>query len=264
MTTVDVHQHLWPEQLLRALERRSERPRLRGSRLELTVEPDYEADLAAHDPARRIARMDAQGIDVAILSAAPTCGFYAHPELREAYHEGVLEVVAASGGRLVALSCGERMEGFAGVCVGAPRLVAGCPELLDELEASGGLLFVHPDVPAPAPHGVPWWWYAVCDYTAQMQAAWVTWLAREHERTLPVVFAILAGAGPVQIERMASRGYAPPQLANVYLDTASYGPAALALSPRGQLVYGSDEPIVLAPSSIDLGLARNGAALLAR
>ena len=62
MTTVDVHQHLWPEQLLRALERRSERPRLRGSRLELTVEPDYEADLSAHDPAMRLARIDRKSI----------------------------------------------------------------------------------------------------------------------------------------------------------------------------------------------------------
>ena len=263
MTTVDVHQHLWPEPLIRALERRSERPRLRGSRLELTVEPDYEADLSAHDPALRLARMDAQGIDLAILSAAPTSGFYAHPELRDAYHEGALAIVAASGGRFRALSCGERLQGFAGVCVGAPRLTAGCSDLLDELEASGDPLFVHPDVPAPAPTGVPWWWYAVCDYTAQMQAAWVAWLAREHARTLPVVFAIFAGGGPVQLARMGSRGYSPPPLANVYLDTASYGPRELALASRSQLVYGSDEPIVLAASSLDLELARNGAALFA-
>ena len=263
MTTVDVHQHLWPEQLIRALERRSERPRLRGSRLELTIEPDYEADLSAHDPQVRLARMDAHGIDVAVLSAAPTSELHDHADLRDAYHAGVLEVVAASAGRFAALSCGERLPGFAGVCVGAPQLTAGCAGLLDELEVSRQLLFVHPGVPAPAPAGVPWWWYAVCDYTAQMQAAWVAWLSREHGRTLPVCFAIFAGGGPVQTARMGSRGYAPPQLPNVFLDTASYGPATLALAPRSQLVYGSDEPIVLASGSIDTELARNGARLLA-
>ena len=264
MTTVDAHQHLWPEPLIRALERRRERPRLRGARLELSVEPDYEADLSAHDPARRLARMDEQGIDCAILSAAPSSGFASHADLLDAWHEGALEVVAASGGRFLALSSDARLPGFAGVCIGAPRLTAGCGALLDELEEADELLFVHPDVPAAAPAGVPWWWYAVCDYTAQMQAAWVAWLTRESGRSNPVLFAIFAGAGPAQIERMASRGYVPPMLTNVFFDTASYGPETLGLVPRSQLVYGSDEPIVRAPSSIDHDLARNGAALCAR
>jgi predicted TIM-barrel fold metal-dependent hydrolase len=85
-----------------------------------------------------------------------------------------------------------------------------------------------------------------------MQAAYMAWLARDAERypTLPVVFAILAGGAPVQLERMRSRGVEVRTTLhpNVYLDTSSYGPRALelALATYGvtQLVFGSDAPVI--------------------
>ena len=52
----DVHQHLWPEPFLAALERRTEPPCLRRSRDGLTLvlagEPEAPFDPAPHDPAR--------------------------------------------------------------------------------------------------------------------------------------------------------------------------------------------------------------------
>jgi len=60
MTSVDVHQHLWPAPFVAALSRRSRPPRLEGSALVL-VEGSYEVDLAAHDPEARVAALDRDG-----------------------------------------------------------------------------------------------------------------------------------------------------------------------------------------------------------
>ncbi len=53
---IDVHQHLWPEELLDALRRRSAPPRLDGWTLPLAGEPAYEVDPPAHDVSRRAAQ----------------------------------------------------------------------------------------------------------------------------------------------------------------------------------------------------------------
>ena len=250
----DVHQHLLPEQLVAALSRRSTPPRLRerGSVLELASEPPSEFDLRAHTLDRRLALLDRDGIDVAVISLPPTCETDPHPELKEAYHTGILELVASSGGRLLALAAGECRDGFVGACVSAQTLIEGAGPLLGELESAGQLLFVHPGPPAAVSPGAPSWWPAVVDYTAQMQAAYATWLARDAERyqNLPVLFAILAGGAPIQLERLRSRGVEARTAlhSNVYLDPASYGRRALelCLATYGvtQLVYGSDVPVI--------------------
>lgn len=250
MATYDVHQHLWPEALIEALRARRERPRLRGDMLEL-ASGDWEADLAAHALEARLALLDRNEIDVAVISCPPTLEL--DEELRELYHEGIAEVVAASNGRLVALACDSARDGFAGACVAAWDLagLAALEPLLDELERRGSLLFVHPG-PAVAPPGVPDWWPAVVDYSAQMQAAYAAWIALYADRWpgLPVVFGILAGGAPIQLERLASRGVETRSVLrpNVYLDTASYGKRALelALATYGveQLVFGSDAPVI--------------------
>jgi len=250
MLTYDVHQHLWPEALIAALRARRERPRLRGSVLELPS-GDFDADLGAHTLEARLALLDRDEIDVAVISCPPTLELDA--ELEEAYHVGIAEVVAASDGRLVALACGSARDGFAGACVPAWG-VAGLAELeplLGELDRRGSLLFVHPG-PAPVPPHAPGWWPAVVDYTAQMQAAYAAWLALSSDRwpELRVLFAILAGGAPFQLERLASRGIDSRGVVrpNVFLDTASYGERALDLTLAtygvGQLVYGSDVPVI--------------------
>ncbi len=250
MLSYDVHQHLWPEALIEGLRARQERPRLRGSVLKLPS-GDWEADLGAHTLEARLALLDRDGIDVAVISCPPTLEL--DEELEEAYHEGIAELVVASEGRLVALACGSARDGFAGACVPAWDLAGlhALEPLLSELERRGSLLFVHPGA-TPVPAGAPGWWPAVVDYTTQMQAAYAAWIALQADRwpDLRVVFAILAGGAPIQLERLASRGVETRSVLrpNVYLDTASYGERALelALATYGvaQLVYGSDAPVI--------------------
>jgi len=250
MLSYDVHQHLWPEALIEGLRARRERPRLRGGVLELPS-GDWPADLSAHTLDARLALLDRDEIDVAVISCPPTLEL--DEELEEAYHQGIAEIAAASKGRLVALSCGSTRDGFAGACVPAWSLnrLIDLEPLIGELDRRGSLLFVHPG-PEAAPAGAPNWWPAVVGYTAQMQAAYAAWLALNADRwpELRVVFAILAGGAPIQLERLASRGVDTRSVLrpNVYLDTASYGERALelALATYGvsQLVYGSDAPVI--------------------
>ena len=97
------------------------------------------------------------------------------------------------------------------------------------------------------------------DYTAQMQAAYAAWLARDAALfpELPVVFAILAGGAPVQVERLRSRGFDDRSAMhpNVYFDTSSYGRRALGSASRPsaslQLVHGSDVPVIDARPTLD-------------
>ena len=250
MPGYDIHQHLWPEALIAALQARRERPRLRGNVLELASD-DWEVDLAAHALETRLALLDRDELDVAVISCPPTLEL--DEELTEAYHEGIFELVEAAGGRLQALACASVREGFAGACVAAAGLadLAELTPLLSELERRDAVLFVHPG-PVEAPYGAPDWWPAVVGYTAQMQAAYAAWIAHGAAAwpKLNVVFAILAGGAPFQLERLASRGVDSRAAleANVYLETASYGDRALELSLAtfgvGRLVYGSDTPVI--------------------
>ncbi len=256
--TFDVHQHLWPEQLLAALARRRRPPRLAGSVLELERQGSFEVDLPKYGLDARLRDLDRDEIDAAVVSLAPSLEVEELPEdeaepLIAAYHEGILEAAAESRGRIRPLAAGRVLDGFAGATVAAGTLVdleAAAP-LLDDLAATGGTLFVHPG-PCDLRADKPAWWPAVVDYTAQMQAAYASWLANGAERwpQVQVVFAILAGGGPFQVERLRSRGFEvrPALLPNVYLETASYGRRALelCLSTFGvrQLLYGSDAPIV--------------------
>jgi hypothetical protein len=258
MPTFDVHQHLWPEQFLAALSRRRERPRLRGSVLELERQGSFELDLREYGLEARVHALDRDEIDAAVVSLAPSLELGQLPEeeaepLLAAYHEGIAELAEGSGGRIRPLASGRVLDGFAGASVDAQALVDldALAPLLDELSRGAGVLFVHPG-PCDPPAGAPAWWPAVVDYTAQMQAAYAAWLAGGAERwpRVPVVFAILAGGGPFQVERLRSRGFEvrPALLPNVYLETASYGRRALelCLATFGvrQLLYGSDSPVV--------------------
>ena len=74
---------------------------------------------------------------------------------------------------------------------------------------------------------------------------------------LRVVFAILAGGGPFQFERLISRGVPGRELLheNVYFETASYGRRALdlCLATFGvrQLLFGSDAPVIDPKPTLD-------------
>jgi 6-methylsalicylate decarboxylase len=249
--TFDVHQHLLPAPVVAALRARSEPPRVVGRSLELR-EGSFPFEERDNDLAERIAVLDRDGTDVAVVSLAPTLEVEEHPELRKAYHEGIRDLVAHAGGRLRAFASGVCLEGFAGACVSAQALVGGLGDLSAELARAGQVLFVHPGPPGSPPASAPPWWTAVVDYTAQMQAAFISWLAGDGARDpeLDVIFAVLAGGAPIQLERLASRGVDTRGALhpNVFLDTASYGERALELTLAtygvGQLVYGSDMPVI--------------------
>jgi 6-methylsalicylate decarboxylase len=255
--TVDVHQHFWPERFVAALAQRRTPPRLDGSALVLE-EGRYPVDLGAHDAAARLDSLDRDGIDIAVLSLQPTLGIGGLPpaerdELQALWEESALELVSESGGRFVALAPGHVSPGFVGsiVSASAMRDVDDLSALLGQLDASGGFLLVHPAA-AELTSGAPGWWPAILDYTSQMQAAYLTWLSYA-QRLWPdvnVVFAILAGGGPFQLERLASRGVDVRSglHANVFFETASYGRRAIELCIETfgvhQLLYGSDVPVI--------------------
>jgi hypothetical protein len=254
---VDVHQHLWPQPFVDALRRRKTPPRLDGTTLELE-EGTFEIDLAAQDADTRTAWLDRAGIDVAVLSLQPTLGVWALPEperseLTDIWESGALELARASSGRFAVLACGHASPGFVGAVVPAASLrdVEALTTVLGDLYESGGFLLVHPSGGKATP-GAPEWWSSIVDYTAEMQAAYLTWLSYAQVRfpAVNVVFGILAGGGPFQLERLASRGVDVRSSLhrNVFFDTASYGRRAIELCIETfgvhQLVYGSDLPVI--------------------
>ncbi len=255
--SVDVHQHLVPPSFVAALRNRTTPPRLAGHTLEL-VEGSFRFDEAENDPEHRVALLDRLGIDVAVVSLQPTYGLEDLPEdergeLVAVWEEGIAEVVSGSEGRFVALASSTQRPGFAGVCVGARALAEldTLEPVMASLDAGGGFLFVHPSG-GRAPGGPAGWWPAVTLYTAQMQEAYLHWLfdGRRRWPEARVVFAILAGGAPFQLERLASRGVDVRSVLdrNLFFDTASYGRRALELCIEtfgvSQLVHGSDLPVV--------------------
>jgi len=255
--TVDVHQHLLPPAFIEALRRRKAPPRIVGAELEI-VEGRFAFDPAEHELESRIAALDRQGTDVAVLSLQSTFGHDAlrpgeRAELVAAWEDGIAEVVVNARGRFVALGAGPTRPGFVGSCVGSDALAD--PEALaavvESVRRRGGFVLVHPSG-GPVPPNVPGWWGAITLYTAQMQAAYLAWLARGQERwpDVAIVFSILAGGGPFQLERLGSRGIDVRSVLhrNLFFDTASYGRRALELCVETfgveQIVYGSDVPVV--------------------
>ncbi len=251
MTSTDIHQHLWPPSFFTALAARSEPPRLRGRALELLGAPSWRLDVKSHELDNRLELLDRFELDCAVVSLQPTLGV--DRELMNTWEEGILELAAAAGGRIVPLAASEPRHGFAGLCVSGAELLdlnALAPRL-DALAESGGWLFVHPG-PAVTPAEKPPWWPAIVDYTAELQAAYVAWLAAGAARwpELDVVFAILAGGAPIQLERMVARGVdeRSAMLPHIWFDTATYGRRALdlAMSTFGvePMLFGSDSPVL--------------------
>jgi hypothetical protein len=266
VTSTDIHEHLWPPSFFAALSARSEPPRLRGRALELAGAPVWELDVESHGLDARLALMDLSGLDRAVVCLQPTLGIGALPleearELVDTWEAGILELAQAAGGRIIPLAAREPADGFAGLCVAGAELLdldALAPRL-EALAETGGFLFVHPGA-AVAPPAAPPWWTAIVDYTAEMQAAYIAWLAAGAARwpELDVVFAILAGGAPIQLERMAARGVEErsAMLPNIWFDTATYGRRALdlAMSTFGvePMLFGSDLPVVDPASALDV------------
>ena len=258
MATYDVHQHLWPEAFVAALRARTTAPHLENGEI-VTVEGRFPVDLSAHDPGARVRALDRDEIDVAVLSLQASLGLERlaaaeRDELEEMWARETGSLVAGSNGRFLALSPSRPRDGFRGICLRASALLDldGAAPVLDEASRLGLPVFVHPVAEAPAGTGLPSWWTWVAGYPAQMQAAYLAWIGAGRQRwpKLRIVFGLLAGGAPFQLERLAHRGVDVRSALdpNTFFDVATYGRRAIELLIETfgvhQLVYGSDTPVV--------------------
>jgi 6-methylsalicylate decarboxylase len=297
---IDLHQHIWTESLLDALERRDRLPFVRRVNGLTTVhsagEQPYVIDTASEAPARRADLVHVDGLDLAVIALSSPIGIEALPraeadELTEAYLRGVAGLgseFAAWGP--IALDRPDPADvdarlahGCVGISIPAAALdgadaLESIGPVLDRIAARQAPLFVHPG-PGPGSRiqtpalNEPLWWRALTDYVTQMQNAWLTFAAigRRQHPELAVLFAMLAGCAPLQYERLGSRGGPAPELRDplTFYDTSSYGPDAVAtisgLVGPEQLVYGSDRPVVEPrPTGLEPVTMLNGTRVLQR
>lgn len=270
-TAVDVHQHLWPEQLVDRLRARTRTPYLRGWTLHTAGEPPYDVDPSHHRVPDRIAEDLAAGVALACVSLSAPLGIEGLPRpqaqgLLDAWHSGVEELPAHFRAwvsvpddevDLVGLDGLLRSDRHVGLQLPATDLLTPAAweragDVLRGLERAGKPLFVHPGPePRQALAGdVPGWWAPVVGYVAQLQSAWWAWHSVGGRSLFPdlrVLFAAGAGLAPVHHERHVARGGQPPTIdREVFVDTSSYGPQALDALVRvlgiDVLTLGSDRP----------------------
>ncbi len=281
MPTVDVHQHLWPAELVEQLRRRTAPPRLEGWTLHLPGEPPYDVRAADHDVTARAEREPA---DVVLLSLSSPLGLEDLPgggDLLDTWHRGAAELpapfaawAAASRREPDPAAVGEllRGKGFRGLQVPAtwlatPSDLESVAPLLAVAEAAGRPVLVHPGpVDGDTAHqSLPPWWPALVPYVAQLHAAWWSWhvAGRSLLPDLRICFAAGAGLAPIQHERLAARGgrlteQGRPLDPGVFVDTSSYGPQAVDALVRvlgiDAVVLGSDRPYA-DPAALSLGAA---------
>jgi 6-methylsalicylate decarboxylase len=279
---LDVHQHLWPPQLVQALRDRCAPPRLRGWTLELDGELEYPVDPGHHDADLRREQAIGDGLDLALISLSSPLGIelLAGTEAREllaAYHEGALALgqpfgawAAAGLSEIDPGALSRELErGFVGLQLPANVLshepgYARAAPLLEVLEAAGKPLFIHPG-PAGARRDAPAWWPAIVSYVQQMHEAWYAFRAfgRPRHPKLKACFAMLAGLAPLHGERFLARtGRRTVLDEDAFLDVSSYGTRAVDATVRvlgiDVLVNGSDRPYA-APVFPDLGAAAQAA-----
>ena len=267
----DVHQHLLTEPLVAALSRRTSPPFVTTSDAGLTLHLRTEAPsaVAVEDPGARAALIASDGLDRGVVALSAALGIESLPadvasDLLDVYTAEARALPGAfrAWGAIPLADPDPRRvdrllhEGFVGLCLpagalGEPAAVDRLGPVLEALERRGAPLFVHPGPPQRAAAGAPDWWAGSTDYVAGLHAAWVAWIARGRYQhpTLRVLFAALAGLAPLHGERLVSRG-APHTGPDAYLfyDTSSYGQSAIAAMRAavgpGQLIYGSDRPVV--------------------
>ena len=283
MTAVDVHQHLWPDDVLRVLEARAGAPRAvwrrRRWEVRLAGEPSFWIDPRDHDPERRAAALAGAGVDRALVALSSPVGIEglssalavaATTAWREAsatlpgalgwWAAVPLDLPPAEQGEIVHEALA---EGAVGLCLPAgalssPSAAEASLPLMRVVAAAGVPVFVHPGPANGAPHD-PAWWSPVTSYVAQLQAAWFAFhtVVRPELPALRVIFALLAGLAPLHAERAAGRMGSELQAdlqaalhdPVCFYDTASYGPRAVRALVRlvgaGTLVHGTDHPVLV-------------------
>lgn len=276
---VDVHQHLWPKQLVAALRARTDPPYLDGWTLHCAGEPPSTISPTDHDAVRRSDALAEAGQSAVVALSSPLGLEDLPPEecapLLAAHHDGL----EALGGRFGWWAALPRQHAFAGdaaagraltelldrgaaglqvpaTWVSHPDDVLALRPLLTVLQEADRPLFVHPGSPPPSRASstrLPSWWAPVVDYTPQMAAAWWAWHAagRGDLAELRVCFAAGAGLAPVHHERLRARGgqLGPVDLL-AFVELSSYGVQAFDALLRtlgvDVLVAASDHPYATA------------------
>jgi predicted TIM-barrel fold metal-dependent hydrolase len=275
---IDVHQHLWSEPLVAALAARASAPCIRRDgqawRLHLPSEASCLIDVAGDEPLHRATLLALDGVDGALIALSTALGAEGLPPdeglvLLDAFAAGVAGLADDFGAwasvSLTDIDAGALDAaldaGAAGLCLPSAAVSSRfgldrCGPLLERLERRGAPLFVHP---GPDPWGAavrsierrPGWWPAMTDYVAGMNEAWHQFVAhgRRAHPQLRVVFAMLAGGGPLHLERLAARGGPIENVVDpgLFYDTSSYGARMIDAMVRvvgiDQLVHGSDRPV---------------------
>jgi len=261
---IDVHQHLWTEPLVAALQARQELPFVRTEHgltvLFLAGERPYVIERSSETPARRAALVEGDGVDRALVCLSSPLGIESLPReqalgLIDAYHDGALALGEPFGAwGAIALDRADPRDveraldrGCVGLSLPAGALagvdcLSQLRPVLQRLERAGAPLLVHP---GPGPSAVrtrfvasgepslsdPLWWSALTRYIADMHAAWLAFVSagRAEHPQLRVVFTMLAGLAPLHAERLSSRGgpsaLEPDPL--IFYETSSYGPEAV-------------------------------------
>ena len=147
------------------------------------------------------------------------------------------------------------------MCIGATLFadVEHSAPILDAAATSGTVVFVHPDAGPATAESRPSWWEWVVGYPARMQEAYLAWLAYGRERwpSVRVLFAMLGGGGPFQLERLARRGVDVRSALdpNTFFEVSTHGRRAIELCVEtfgvAQLAYGSDMPVVDSRPTLD-------------
>jgi hypothetical protein len=261
---IDVHQHLWTEPLLRALQDRWELPFVRREHgltvLFLAGERPYVIDLSSEQPARRAELVESDGLDQALVCLSSPLGIESLPReqslpLIDAYHDGALSLEEPFGvWGAIALDRPDPDDvdralgrGCVGISLPAGALgsvdaISRLRSVLGRLESRGAPLLVHPGPGLASARGFPvgvgepslgdpLWWSALTRYVADMHAAWLAFLSagRPEHPQLRAIFTMLAGLAPLHVERLASRG-GPARLRPdplIFYETSSYGPSAV-------------------------------------
>jgi len=275
---VDVHQHLWTEPLVEALERRTRLPFVRREGrlcvVHVAGETPSAVDLDSERPAARQLLLQRDGVDRALIALSSPLGIEALPRAEADGLIGAhLDGVAALGERFGAwgplaldgIAAADVDAALARGCVGVslpagalatPSELDGLHSVLARIEQLKVPLFIHPGPGLAARLREPslrdpLWWPALTRYVAQMQAAWLALCAivrREHPG-LRVIYAMLAGGAPLLRERLLTRGGPAIDVSGPfdYYDTSSYGPVAVEAMARQvgplQLLHGSDRPV---------------------
>jgi len=270
---IDIHQHLWPPELIQALRARKSAPRLDGWTLILDGEPPYQVDPDDHDPQRRRALDQTR----TLLGLSSPLGIEDLPPgdavpLLAAWHDGVARLrpdfeAWASVGRIDPDldDLAKRLtDGFAGLQLPAtwlatPGALDGLANTLAVAAAADKPVFVHPgpatsfDQAAIRDGSRPPWWAAVVDYPSQLSAAWWSWHAAGRTRfpDLRICFAAGAGLAPVHHERYLARGGRPLVVdQHTFIDTSSYSRQGVDSLIRvlgvDPIVIGSDRPYGIA------------------